>query len=228
MDSARVVATLAPLVRPLRLQRMHRVLAARTGSVHVALENTLHVRSAVSACDALGIMNVSLVETYARDVESFAGGPTSLLSRSASRWLTIRHHTDAWNLLEHASAVGATLVHVAGAEGDDGAADQPSVDWTAQPRPLMLVVGNEERGVSLLLRRNSVCMHVPTTLGMSRGISAAVQLTAALMTLRSANRLGNGDLTAAQREAVLARWLINDVPSAHEYLRRAGVNVPDL
>lgn len=113
--------------------------------------------------------------------------------RSSARWMDVYHHKDAWAFLMHSCSTDSTL-HSVVVTDDDNATPIEKIDWANQPQPWTFIVGNEERGVSPLVRMNSVSVRLPME-GMSRVVSSSVHLSACLMYLHHHNLLGTEQVT---------------------------------
>lgn len=197
--AARVAERLAPFLTEARRARIEAVLRARVGSLHVAIEDPQDPHNAaavVRSAEALGAGAVHVV----------GGRASGLLSRRVTRgtfyWADVRHHA-AWEAFHGGLPAGMVL---AGA-----CVDGPTVDLAQVPidRPLCLLFGNEQSGLSA--RARAACdlqFRIPMT-GMAESLNLSVAAGIALFALLERRRAllgGAGDLPEAELLEQRARW----------------------
>ena len=194
-----VAARLAPFLTEARRTRIEAVLRARVASLQVAIEDPQDPHNAaavVRSAEALGTGAVHVI----------GGRASSLLSRKVSRgtfyWADIRHHTD-WDEFRAGLPAGMQL---AGACVDPG-----TVELAAVPvdRPLCLLFGNEQSGLSA--RARAACtlhFRIPMA-GMAESLNLSVAAGIAMYALLERRRalLGAaGDLPDQELAGQRARW----------------------
>ena len=177
---------------------MKAVLAARTRRLVVVLEEISdpHNASAVMrSADAFGVQEVHVIagEQEFRAARGVAKG--------AERWLDIVRHASATECIAALRARGyETLVAAM-----DGAL---RAEELAGRERVAIVFGNEHRGASEAVRSGADGTFAVPMVGFVESLNVSV---AAAVTLHAATRGGGGDLSEADREAILARWLLDDV-----------------
>jgi tRNA (guanosine-2'-O-)-methyltransferase len=206
---ARIVAVLGPLVSPRRLARIREVAAARTLSVSVVLEQLAdpHNASAIlRSADAFGVQRVHVIEHPAGFLAA------SRVSKGAHRWLDVARHPDATTCADHLRAQGFQLV---GAAADGTLTPE---DLARIPR-VALVVGHERHGVSDTMRAAADAMVSVPMAGFVESLNVSV---ATAILLHAATRGRHGLLEDAEREMLVARFLMQSVTDAERVLREAG------
>lgn len=206
---------LAPHMTAARRDRIEEVLRARVASLRVALEaphDPGNAAAVVRTAEALGSGGVHVI-----------GLPhTALQSRRVTRgsfyWADTQAHAD-WDGLCAALPAG---MRIAGAcvEGSVDLADVP-VD-----RPLCLVFGNEQAGLSAQARAGcDVLFRIPQ-FGMAESLNLSVAAGIALYALLGRRRAAigaQGDLSADQLADLRARWYVKAVDPR---LARAALGLP--
>jgi tRNA (guanosine-2'-O-)-methyltransferase len=222
---AAVVEALSPHLSDARLARMRAVLAARVGSVALALEDLHHAHNA-AAClrtaDALGLQDVVAVgsaEAFTtEEAEGVAGIPRKI-SKAAQRWLDLHSVPDARALRAWADARGMALYAT-------GPRATETVDTLPADRPVLLLFGNELEGVSSSTM--ALCdgaFRIPMA-GFSESLNVSVAVGISLHALLSRVRARlaadgrAGDLPAERLAALEALWIASDVRGADVILRR--------
>jgi tRNA (guanosine-2'-O-)-methyltransferase len=216
LDADRVCAVLAPLISEERRARIEQVLDARLARLVVVLEN-LHDphngAAALRSCEAAGLCGVHAVEA----IEPFRF--SSKVTQGCERWLDITRH----RCTEQAVAALREGGFVLAAALPGAAARLEDLDLAA---PVALWFGNEHSGLSHAAQAAADRAFALPMLGMTRSLnlSVAVALTifAAAARRRAALRRA-GDLDAAERAALRARWYRADLRGADAILRRAGL-----
>jgi tRNA (guanosine-2'-O-)-methyltransferase len=196
-----VVAALSPLVTEARLARMQHVVANRTKSVVVVLEDLTdpHNGSAVMrSADAFGVQEVHVVPSQ----HGFSA--TRTVSKGAHKWLTVTRHRSTPACVEALHARGFEVLVAA----MDGALTPEDV---AKRRKVALVFGNEHRGASEAMREGADGTFAIPMVGFVESLNVSV---AAAVTLYTATRGRGGDLDDAEREGLLARYLFDSVRDA--------------
>ncbi len=220
-----VVSALAPHLSDARLARMRDVLAARVGSVALALEDLHHAHNA-AAClrtaEALGLQDVLAVgsaEAFTtEEAEGLAGIPRKI-SKAAQRWLDLQPVPDARALRAWADARGMALYAT-------GPRATETVDTLPVDRPLLLLFGNELEGVApATMALCDGAFRIPMTgFSESLNVSVAVGITLHALLSRVRARLAEagrtGDLSPERLAALEALWIASDVRGADAILRR--------
>lgn len=213
-----IIAALGPVLGAERAARLDRVAACRLGGLRVVLEN-LHDphngAAALRSCEALGLLRLEVVQGE----EQFRF--SSRVTQGAEKWLEIARHPSI-------DACAAALRR-------DGFALYAAVPGASVPLeavdPLArvaLVFGNEHAGLTPRALELAAGVFSLPLQGFSRSLnlSVATALAVSAQARRRRAALGrDGDLDAAELEALRARYYRLDVRGAdaiiERYLRRA-------
>lgn len=218
--AAEAIAALAPHVLEERLARMRAVLEERVGTVALGVEDLHHSHNAaacVRTAEAMGLQDFVTVEgvnVFPTFDEGRVGAKK--VTRVTERWLTFHRLGGAAALRAWADARG---VQVWGAAplGTATLADIPA------DRPVLVLFGNESDG--LRADTAAVCDHtfrIPMH-GFVESFNISVSVGIVLHDLLGRVRARGGcGLEAGRREALLARWLVEDVRAADLILARAS------
>lgn len=206
-------------LKPARLARIESVLATRTASVEVLVENLRdpHNGAAVlRTAEGLGIQTVHAVEAY--DPFRYGSGVT----KNADQWLSVRRYGHVIDAVEAVRARGMTLVATC---LDDDAVPIDEVDFPAMGK-VCVMLGNEERGLSQALRDAAdVKVFVPMV-GFSQSFNISVTAGMFLFHLRSVGMI-KGDLADADRALLYERWVVRATKRATSLIRRHGIQYPE-
>ncbi len=201
-----IVELLAPLVTDGRLARMRAVVAARTRSLVPVLEDLSdpHNGAAVMrSADAFGCHEVHVIEGR----HPFA--VSHRVTRGTDRWLELHKHESTERCLAHLAARGYA-VYVAAMDGALGPEALAAIPRAA------IVFGNEHKGVSRAVRDAAAGTYAIPMVGFVESLNVSV---ASAITLYVASRGRHGDLDEADREAILARYLLAQVKDAEALVR---------
>lgn len=188
-----------------RQERMTSVLRLRQPDLTVVLEDVhdRHNASAVlRACDAVGVMRVHLVYGTDKPPEEALARTTS---GSAAKWIDIVRHErieDCYSALRDLGfAIYATAL-------SPESRDLYGLDLT---RPVALVFGNEQRGVSAVARQSADAAVIIPMHGMVESLNISVACAVSLFeAMRQRRALGQYDepkLEDAEMTALREDWL---------------------
>jgi tRNA (guanosine-2'-O-)-methyltransferase len=211
---ARVCEVLAPMLTPARIARIDAVLDARLASVITVVEDTFDPHNAaatIRTSEALGIHEVHVIEPNGRF--STAAG----ITRGSHRWLELHRSTDAAAAFAKLAARGfrvyATLPDA-----------EHSIDDCPVDAPIAIAFGNEHAGLSAgAIAACAGAVRVPMFgFTESFNLSVTVGLAMSRITARRRAAIGrDGDLAAAKRAHLRARWFALKIRAAHKILDRA-------
>ncbi len=213
IDDEQVIAWLEPFVSPERQRRIADVLARRLASVAVVLENVYDPHNG-AAClrstEAFGLQAVHVVPGP-------SGFPVAQkVTQGADRWLDVTRHGSI-------EACYAAL-HTAGFRVAAALPGAPlALETLPVDAPLALVFGNEHEGLSAAAQAGAdLAFQIPhlgfvQSLNLSVACAVSVHTTAAR---RRAHLGAPGDLGAAHRRSLQARWYRQSVEAASEILAR--------
>ncbi len=134
----KIIDVLEPHLTDKRKAAIHRVLSKRLDSIHVAVEAPSDIHNALAAirsCEAFGVPHVHIV---AWEGKRNKGRQTS---QGSYRWTDVQYHATFEDFIG-LSAV-QPLVLIGAGPGEGVSLDEVPVD-----KPLCLLFGNEERGLS--------------------------------------------------------------------------------
>lgn len=201
-----IVETLAPYVTADRQRRIATVIAGRMQSIQIAVEAPCDPRNAaaiVRTAEALGISQVHVIAAEGNAKALRSPGAT----QGAFRWVHLTHY-DAWE--DFIPVVSTNQLSLAGAmmDGDKTVTDLP-ID-----KPLCLLLGNENRGLSPTAK--SACDHayrIPMT-GFSESLNLSVSAAISLYDVLTRKRTAinqQTDLSEADALAETARFYMQSV-----------------
>lgn len=203
-----VLEALGPLVTERRLGRLRAVAAGRLHGVAPVLESIAdpHNASAIlRSADAFGIQRVHVVP-----------GPAGFhasrqISKGAHRWLDLVRHPDSEACAEALRRAGYAI-YVASMEGTVTPAELAS-------RPKVAVVfGNEHRGPSPAMRERAEGTYAIPMRGFVESLNVSV---AAAITLHALTADRSGELSVAEQEELVARWLLATVRDGEQVVGEA-------
>ncbi len=201
-----IVRVLSPLVTEARLARMQEVIAQRSGSLTVVLEELTdpHNGSAIMrSADAFGVQEVHVIPSQ----HGFLAAHR--VAKGTHRWLDIVRHADAKACVDALHARGFEVL-VAAMDGE------LTPDDLAARQQVALVFGNEHAGASQAMRGAADGSFAVEMYGFVESLNVSV---AAAVTLAIASKGHRGDLDEARREALLAQYLMTSVKDAAEVVR---------
>jgi len=212
-DPEATCAALGPLLLDGRRERIDEVVAARLGSLRVAIENLHdpHNGAAVlRSAEAFGVQRVEVTESS----KPFRFSPT--VTQGCEKWLDIVRHPTQAAAVAALRRDGFAIYAAAPSAG-------ASIDELDFTRPAAILVGNEQVGLSTeAMQTADTCFRIPMA-GMTRSLNLSV--AAALITRQASERrrqvLGApGDLDAATQLRLRARFYAASVRGAEAVLLR--------
>ncbi len=198
-----LIETFEPMVSEPRRDRLQQVLARRLDSVTVVMDapHDPHNGAAIiRTCDALGVQRVHVIAR----VEPFLA--SRVVTKGSEQWVDVVTHESPDVALVALRAAKYTLVGTH-PEGPLTPADLAGV------QRLALVFGNEHDGIC-----EELTLAVDRTVRIPmRGFveSLNVSVSAAILLAR-ATEGRSGDLAAAERNSLYARWLLQSVSRSAE------------
>jgi len=196
-----IMRALEPLLTDQRRARIDSVLAQRTRSVVPVLDGLYdphNVAAVLRSADAFGAQEVHIIEGEEPLLAS------QRVTQGADRWLDVVRHRDpracVRGLKERGYAVYAAMMD--GSVEPDALASIPRV---------ALVFGSEHTGVSEAVLELCDGRYTIPMRGFSQSLNVSV---AAALTLFAATRGRSGDLEAAEREGLRARFMWLSVDEA--------------
>jgi tRNA (guanosine-2'-O-)-methyltransferase len=218
LEASEVIRLLSGHLTDRRRARIANVVAGRTKRLVPVVEglvNTGNVSAVMRSAEALGCQALHVVEGAGE--QRFKRSKRT--SQGAEKWLDLTRWSGPDACAAHFRTHGVQLVATA---LTDEAVPIGEIDFR---RPTALVFGNEEGGVSeaMLAAVDRVCI-VPLP-GFTESFNVSVAAAVALHHARRAQREDGGgpltgDLNAAERERLTARFYLRSVTKAEAILRR--------
>jgi tRNA (guanosine-2'-O-)-methyltransferase len=212
---------LKPFLSPERLARMEAVLAWRTRFLQVVLEDIYQPHNAAAclrSCDCFGVQEVHVIEKR----NNF--DPSENVALGAEKWLTLKRWKEqtanpnpTFACLEDFRQRGFRIVVTT--------LEPPSVPPPEVPldRPLALVFGTEETGVSTTaLEAADTRLHLPMY-GFTQSFNISVSCALALQALTARIHglpAARWELPEAEKQALLADWMFKSIRGARQILQR--------
>lgn len=209
-SAAEIVARLAPKIRRERRERIAEVIAARTASIAVVLDD-LYDRGNISAvlrtAEALGYLSVHVIRKGKKFREA------DRVTRGADKWLSIRERTSTIDTISGLREQGYRIV----ATHFEDAHPIEEMDFS---EPTAVIFGNEHAGVSdEALACADARVIVPMSgFTQSFNISVAAALTLYHIARDRRQRGLAGDLTDDERRILTAEYYLRSVRRAKELL----------
>jgi len=205
---------LEPFMLASRVERLERAATSRTRTLTMVLDGVHdphNLSAVVRSCEGFGLLDLHVVESHAGFRVS------KKISQGAEKWLDVHRHCDPAGCIHALWQAGFQLWVAAPGTAHHRVQDLP-VD-----RPLALVFGNERDGASIAMQRAAAgCFQVPMC-GFSQSFNVSVAAGIALAFVVEARRQrpqGHGDLSAAERAALVAVWQRRSVRHADRILSR--------
>lgn len=236
----RATQVLLPYVKPERVDRIAAVLQQRTCHTSFLFENPSNP-SNVWAClrtiDAFGIQHVNVVIQSAQyrgkaAISQKRGMKTAM---GSARWLTIHNHLSTTEAIRYLRQ--AENRWILASDLSPTSKDIRDIDWERiSDRPVCIVMGNEERGISDEMRS---LVDETFTLPMygfaeSFNLSVATAITLAHLSAASKQASGKGplrpgDLTEPEYNYLFLRGILNSIAQrrvAMALLRQNEIDLP--
>lgn len=198
-----VVDALDPYLTDARRTRIEAILPSRLAGLHLAVESPSDPHNAAAVVRSAEAFGVTAVHVVAAEGALLARRTT----QGAFTWMETRHHGDLGSFLEHERARGHALY---------GAAMDGSLTVGEIPvdRPLCLVFGNEQRGLSEEARAACDDTYRIPMFGMSESLNLSV--SAAISTYEVTRRMrahlgADGDFDGPARLRERARGYLRSV-----------------
>jgi len=203
-----VITALSPVVTAERLRRIEEVVAARTDSVAIVLDQLSdpHNSSAVlRSAEAFGVQHVFAVV----GVHGFRASRG--VSKGTQRWLDVARFEDATSCAKMLKD-RSFPIYAASMDGTHSLEELRSV------QRLAVVFGNEHRGVSDTMRAHADGTFAIPMCGFVESLNVSV---AAAITMQTLTRDGRPPLSDSRRRELLARFLMNSVKNADEIIQKS-------
>jgi tRNA (guanosine-2'-O-)-methyltransferase len=227
---------LLPFVQPERVERIQSVLKQRTRQSRFLFENPANP-SNVWAClrtlDSFGIQHVDVVIQSGKykGKAALSQKRGMRVAMGSAKWLTLRNHLNTRSALESIKREG---YHIVCTDVNPESKDVRQLDWDASGKPVCIVMGNEERGISQAVKDIAdESFYLPMVgFAESFNLSAATAITCAHLSA-SSNTPGKGplrpgDLPQPEYDTLLFKGYLNSInqKTARALFRREGLVFP--
>ena len=212
----RATNVLLPFVMPDRWEKIQSVFQKRTQNARFLFENPANP-SNVWAClrtlDSFGIQHVDVVIQSGKykgkaAISQKRGMRTAM---GSAKWLTLRNHLTTQHALE---AAAREEYHIVCTDVNPDSKDIREVNWEASGKKLLVVMGNEQYGISDEVKAMAdETFYLPMTgFAESFNLSVATAITCAHLSAVSRDGTGPlrpGDLDAHEHQTLLFRGALN-------------------
>ncbi len=199
-----ILERLSPYVNAQRQQRITDIINGRLNSIQLAIESPCDINNAfatIRTAEALGVSNVHIISPEA------SAATAKSITIGALHWVTIHYYDTLLQFLKHLQTTSITLA---------GGVVDAHTPLHAVPidTPLCIMIGNEQRGLSIEAQ-NACALHYKISMtGMSESMNLSVSAAISLYDTTSRKRalLGTqGDLNQAEQNCMRASYYLNSV-----------------
>lgn len=202
--SNKIVKALSPYVTEHRRGRIEQVIQGRLRDVQLAIEAPSDINNALAAIrtsEALGVSKVHLISP-----EGDAGAARAV-TQGAIYWVEVIFHNSLTDFLQCMQQQEIQLA------GGAVTATMP-LDKIPVEKPLCLLMGNEQRGLSLAAKNACAIEYRIPMFGMTESFNLSVSAALSLyeVTKRKRERLkASSDLLPDESQALRARYYLNSL-----------------
>ncbi len=242
---AKAIEALEPWINDDRLERVSGVLKQRTKHSKFLFENPSNP-SNVWAClrtiDSFGMQNVDVIIDSGRYAgkQAISQKKGMRTAMGSAQWLTLTNHHTTKEAIEQIRDQGFKIY---ASDLNPNSKDVRDIDWDADDRPICIVMGNEDRGISQEMREMADETFTLPMSGFAESfnLSVATSITLAHMSAKSYNcqkdpdgkrkgPLRPGDLSEHEYNCLYLKGLLHSLPQkrmSKALLKKAGVELPD-
>jgi tRNA (guanosine-2'-O-)-methyltransferase len=242
---AGAIKALEPWINDDRLKRVSGVLKKRTKHSKFLFENPSNP-SNVWAClrtiDSFGMQNVDVIIDSGRYAgkQAISQKKGMRTAMGSAQWLTLTNHQTTTAAIEEIRDQGFKIY---ASDLNPNSKDVRDIDWDDDDRPICIVMGNEDRGISQKMRELADETFTLPMSGFAESfnLSVATSITLAHMSAKSYDcekdpegkrkgPLRPGDLSEHEYNCLYLKGLLNSLPQkrmADALLKQAGVELPD-
>jgi len=234
----RALDILSPLISPSRRAKFVEVLSARTNQVTLVfenLQNEFNCGSCLRTADAFGIHSVYVIERF----EQFL--PSSSSSKASERWLQVNHYNSTSSciasLRNHGYSIWASSLEEQTMAIDRIPSLNSSLTWTPSikenlyptpsSRKFAFVFGNEHRGVSTTMIKQSDGSFILPMCGFVQSLNVSVSVAVCLTYARHFKLL-QANLSDQEKLEMQFLWTVKDIPNSYLILKRNGIEMDQL
>lgn len=233
-DATRV---LEPYVQPVRIDRMNGVLSQRTQHCRFLFENPANP-SNVWAClrtiDSFGVQHVDLVidsgEYVGKAALSQKRGMRTAMG--SAQWLSLRNHLSTTSAVDLLKQKGYKIY---ASDLNPNSKDIRDIDWNEDDRPICIVMGNENNGISEEMRNLADETFTLPMCGFAESFNLSVATAVTLAHLSACSTDGAkgplrpGDLDEHEVNCLRLKGILNSLAQkklGRALLKRNGITLP--
>lgn len=242
---SKAIAALEPWINDDRLERVSGVLKQRTKHSKFLFENPSNP-SNVWAClrtiDSFGLQNVDVIIDSGRYAgkQAISQKKGMRTAMGSAQWLTLTNHHTTKEAIEQIRDQGFKIY---ASDLNPNSKDVRDIDWDADDRPICIVMGNEDRGISQEMREMADETFTLPMSGFAESfnLSVATSITLAHMSAKSYDcqkdadgkhkgPLRPGDMSEHEYNCLYLKGLLHSLPQkrmSKALLKKAGVELPD-
>lgn len=199
-----IINKLIPLISKRRQNRINSVITNRINSIHLVLESPADIHNALAAvrsAEAFGILNVHIINPDSPAIHE------RCITQGAIFWVNTHYYN---SLPEFLAKMPKTPRYLAGAQM------QGSVPVNELPidKPLWLMLGNENRGLSDAAIAACDTLYRIPMFGMSESLNLSVSASISLYNTTTRHRTlldGKPDLSTKEQQQLKAQYCLNSV-----------------
>lgn len=220
-------AVLRSFVSESRQSKIERVIAERSGTVRFAIEDPTNLSNAWACLRTLDSFGIQYVDVILNErLQAKDRSKSMYTAMGSQKWLDIQRHTSTETCVAGLKARGWTICATDLSEGAVSVDDMP---WD-QLGPVAIVLGNEERGISPLMRSMADHRFYLPMRGFAQSFSLSVgcaALVSRLDALSPVSGLRPGSLSDVEKDRILFQWFLRSVKGGPQILRRYGFDIAD-
>jgi len=243
---AKAISALEPWINDDRIERVSEVLKQRTKHSKFLFENPANP-SNVWAClrtiDSFGMQNVDVIIDSGRYAgkQAISQKKGMRTAMGSAQWLTLTNHQTTKEAIEQVRGQGFKIY---ASDLNPNSKDVRDIDWDADDRPICIVMGNEDRGITQEMREMADETFTLPMSGFAESfnLSVATSIILAHMSAKSYNckkdpegkpkgPLRPGDLSEHEYNCLYLNGLFHSLPQkrmAKALFKQAGVELPDV
>ena len=209
-DQNELIKMLQPFVGTTRLERIDDIINKRIKGIHLAIEAPANINNALAAvrtAESLGIYNIHLIACEQ------GAKAARVITQGAFYWVNVNFYRDLDDFIDTLTKEYSWPENMilAGAALHNSPASMQEVPID---KPLCLLIGNEQRGLSKqAMSACQLCFQIPMA-GMSQSFNLSVAAAISLYdtTARKRNMLtGTSDLSTTEAITLRATYMLNSV-----------------
>jgi len=227
---------LLPYIQDTRLERIDEVLSKRTQNCRFLFENPANP-SNVWAClrtiDSFGVQHVDLVIDSPRyqGKAALAQKRGMRTAMGSAQWLTLRNHASTEEAVESLKSQGYRLY---ASDLNPNSKDIRDIDWSQEDKPICIIMGNENDGISEEMRSMADETFTLPMSGFAESFNLSVATAITLAHLSACSKDGKGplrpgDMDEHEVNCLRLRGILNSLAQKRlgkALLKKEGIELP--